>query len=1332
MLITIYDKTGNPKGQLSPDDSSTQVKEIQGDSVLTLSFTLYDHIILDVDDYIDFEGERYWLTENYQPKQNSRKEWVYDVKMYGVESMLKRLLVIKTVDGEEVPEFTLTAPPREHVAMIVTCMNNGLGNITDWKVGQVTGTENIVVDYYGKYCDEALKEIAEKVGAEAWVEGTTVNICRCEHGEPIPMGYDKGLLSIDPGTADNVKFYTRLYPVGSSRNIDQEKYGHARLQLPGGARYVEINADKYGRVDHYEADAFADIYPRRTGTVTSVRSEEKIGEDGNPFTIYYFMDDDLPFDPNEYEIGGLVKRVSFQEGSELAGLGEEENGTYYFEVNFDSKTKEFEIITIWPYGDEMQLPGAKLVPKVGDRYILWNLRMPDEYYALAEKEFLSSVEKYNQEHWLDIAVYKAPTDHVWIEDNDIVLRIGQRVRLESREYFLGTGYRDSRITRITRKVNLPSQMDIEISDALSKSSQQKISDGVREVREYAKSIGESISLPDIIRTGDRTRWTDNNLLSARRSEEEFVSKKKADRTPHPLAVGGMFEAEAGLHAGNFVAGFSGAGVDEQGNAEVESIVVRSYMKVFELIYNRLNALEGNTSFADSGTIEAIISRDGDTCTALMRKRWEGDFTAFQEGDIVYGYVNDLRKENGGTNLDYYKAWAYVTAVDREANTLTLARYADADVPAGKNFDTRANMLISRWGNITDKSRQSSFYISCEDGNLVELMGVDSPILREGNYGTILGRLPDGFAAQLGIDGLINPDQPYLYARGIVVQDLIRVNYQGLRIRTPQWRGEWNAATAASDTDYYRITDDTEDWVTLDGSLYRYISGEQSALRPDEDPQHWVALTGRLSAMWEIVPSVNTIHIAADGYSTDLVECTIRCNSMAGVEDITTPERLDTFGLELVFSLDGISYNEFWVRDGAEIEGTGLLVGGNNVPWIEVLDNIMLDLREKATGKTLHRKYIPVTRDGTDGGDGTPGKDGGYTEFRYRAIRGYDLAASDYPADGDREPAGWSKTHGGVKYGEESLWQTSAVINGDGTMLTGQWSTPVMLTGRPGAAGVGKRGPVVYPAGIFNADTIYTADESKRPVVQDGELNGVAQYYALRIGKSPYYAGDAPAGRKSPAEDWNTGGDTYWEKFDGFSLLFADILMADFAKLNAAVFWNNLMISQHGTDVFGNQVTDPGAYRDITTGDFIPNLAIDFLNGRIEAQGGSIKGSLEVDHLCVKTQPAASDLMDGVVAYDCSRIGLPEVPEGKSREFRIFNPSRTRTAADLEIECSTDRVGVILAGQQDRRTGAFVITGAGANSNYSHMLLGIGYSNRTDWHITRSKIDPFGDDELIHN
>lgn len=571
MLITIYDKDGNPKVELSPNDSSTQATEIQGDNVLTLSFTYYKHIDLDVDDYADFEEERYWLTEKYRPKQKSTKEWSYDIKLYGVESMIKRLLVIKTVDNEEEPVFTLTAPPREHVAMIVRCMNDGMGNITDWKVGQVNGTENIVIDYFGKYCDEALKEIAEKVGAEWWVEGQTVNICKCEHGEPVELGYNKGLLSIDPGTANNVKFYTRLYPVGSSRNIDPEKYGFTRLQLPGGQKYVEINADKYGRVDHFEQSAFEDIYPRRIGVISSVRSEVKTGEDGNPFTIYYFTDNSLPFDPNAYMIGGRVIRVSFQEGSELAGLGEEEDGTYFFEVNFNSTTREFEIITIWPYDNDIQLPGDKLVPKAGDKYILWNLRMPDEYYALAEEEFLTAVNKYNADHNLDISVYKAPTDHVWIENNNVELSIGRRVRLVSEEYFPGFGFRDSRITKITRKVNLPSSMDIEISDALSRTTQEKMVDSITDVRSFAQSIGNSLSLPDIIRTWDKTLPTDNNLFSARRCRREFLNKNIQDRAKKKIIF------DEGIDVGDSLPGVRGGLINGDGESELRSLLIRIFL-----------------------------------------------------------------------------------------------------------------------------------------------------------------------------------------------------------------------------------------------------------------------------------------------------------------------------------------------------------------------------------------------------------------------------------------------------------------------------------------------------------------------------------------------------------------------------------------------------------------------------------------------------------------------------------------------------------------------------------------------------------------------------------
>ena len=567
MIITIYDKSGKARAEISADESSTQQKGVQSDNVLTLSFTHYEHLPLDVNDYVDFEGERYWLTERYAPAQKSEGEWTYDVKLYGIESMIKRFLVLETTDNNAEPVFTLTATAREHVAMVVKCINNGMGHTTDWKVGRVDGSGLIVIDYEGKYCDEALKEIAEKVGggAEWWVEGQTVNICRCEHGEEIELGYGRGLTSLERDTGNSNKFYTRLFAIGSSRNIDAEKYGHSRLMLPGGRQYVEVHTDEYGVYDHYEKDAFSGIYPRRTGEVSLVRKETKKGDDGKPFDIYYFKDETLSFDPNEYEIGGEKKRVSFEDG-DLAGLGESDD--HYFEVNFDSKTREFEIITIWPYADNTQVPGGKLVPKVGDHYILWNVRMPDEYYRKAEEELLAAVEKYNAEHWQDISVYKAPTDHVWIEKNNAVLNVGRRVRLVSKKYFADKGYRQSRITKITRKVNLPSQMDLEISDALQTGALEKVNDSIGELKNYTKSRIDGMELPDVIRSWEKTQPTDNNLFSARRSMQEFLSRKTDDTAQ------GLIRFLQGLKLGDGEKGIDTDGNAKLGNVQMMDAVLR--------------------------------------------------------------------------------------------------------------------------------------------------------------------------------------------------------------------------------------------------------------------------------------------------------------------------------------------------------------------------------------------------------------------------------------------------------------------------------------------------------------------------------------------------------------------------------------------------------------------------------------------------------------------------------------------------------------------------------------------------------------------------------------
>lgn len=727
-MITIYGSDGIAKAQIATDDNSTQVKEIQGDNILTLSFTLYEHIALEVNDYTEFQGERYWLMEQYKPEQLSTVEWKYDVKLYGIESLLKRFLVLNDTDGDDEPVFTLTAPPREHVALIVKSINNGMNNTTDWKVGTVEGTENIVIDYEGKYCDEALKEVAEKAGnrAEWWCEGQTVNVCRCEHGEEVTLAYGKGLTSLECDMADNVKFYTRLYPIGSSRNIDPERYGHSRLQLPNGEKHIDVNVEKYGIWHHYEADAFADIYPKRIGTVTGVRSEQVTGEDGNPYKIYYFRDDSMGFDPNDYEIGEKVKRVSFQEGSELAGLGDEENGTYYFEVNFNSDTREFEIITIWPYDDDTQLPNDILIPKVGDKYILWNIRMPDEYYPLAEQEFKQAVDKYNEEHAIDVSCYKSPTDHVYIEEHGIDLYIGRRVRLESTKYFPETGFRNSRITKVTRKVNLPSQMDIEISDATSTGTMEAISDSITDAKNYVKTA-TSGSFPDLIRSWDNTYPTDNNVFSARRTLKEALSRLREDTAQEKLRF------LKGADFGKYETGESGATVDGDGNAEwltavirellrslkfvdgmtgegwqlwvdaltglsnltIDKVTIRQTLVALELLIQKVRSIGGQfVVSAASGKIKTV-AKDGDNYKITFE----------QDNEFV---ANDLMRcaEFTGASLRGY--WVEVSASDGNGITVPVSEFGGVEPKEGDEC-----VLM---GNTQNRLRQNLISIAAtEDG-----------------------------------------------------------------------------------------------------------------------------------------------------------------------------------------------------------------------------------------------------------------------------------------------------------------------------------------------------------------------------------------------------------------------------------------------------------------------------------------------------------------------------------------------------------------------------------------------------------------------------------------
>lgn len=716
MELKIYDKRNRLRTTLVPDSSSTHHEEVGGDDYLSVSLDSQECVTLELNDWTVWEGRKFWCVETYTPKQTGRRKWTYSVKLYGAASLIKQALMLNTEDS---PVFSYTATAREHVALVVKNLNRWMGGITDWKVGKVEATGNIVVDYSeGLYGNDALKKIADEAGTEWWIEGMTVNVCRCERGDEVTLGYGNGLLSIERDSADNVKFFTRLFPIGSSRNIDAEKYGSSRLLLPSRATYVERNTE-LGIVEHFEQTAFQEIYPRRTGKVSSVRKETKKGDDGKPFDIYYFTDGEMNFDPNEYEIGGLVKRVTFQTG-QLAGLGNDEDGEHYFEVNYNSERREFELITIWPYDDDTQVPGGVLEPKAEDTYILWNVRMPDEYYPIAEEEYATAVEKYMDEHCLDRSVYKCLTDYVALKKRGVVPCMGQRVRLESDRFF-ASGYRESRITVVDQKLERPTEADIEISDVLSQTTQSRMADEIENVRSEVKA--NTVELPDVIRSWDTTLPTDNNLFSARRSEQEFLSRKRNDRTKGRITFeqGVVFgEEENGFVDGKGNAelltavvkellssgDYSGGGLTDRGwklgmdedrlsHLIVDKLTVRQVMNVFELLINKVRSVGGQICVsAANGKIKAVEE--------------QGDYylISFEQENMFVRH--DLVRCQTFTGTDLRSYWVEVADVTEAGIVVAKEEFEDVEPKAGDEC-----VLM---GNTAVENRQNLVLISAtEDG-----------------------------------------------------------------------------------------------------------------------------------------------------------------------------------------------------------------------------------------------------------------------------------------------------------------------------------------------------------------------------------------------------------------------------------------------------------------------------------------------------------------------------------------------------------------------------------------------------------------------------------------
>lgn len=301
-------------------------------------------------------------------------------------------------------------------------------------------------------------------------------------------------------------------------------------------------------------------------------------------------------------------------------------------------------------------------------------------------------------------------------------------------------------------------------------------------------------ISDVARQGDEGDFLQSDesvpttkLLMGKYLDElrkRLLSKDREDQTEFLLKFGEFIDS--------MIAG-KGAGIFPDGRGQFEKLEVRSSLIVKELIYNRWFAQEGNVTYSEAGTIERIELLEDGTYDLYLRRRWDNDITAFKEQDVSYGSVNNLNSTG-----EYYDSWFRVLSVMQAENKINVVLYTDEEVPGGKNYPPAVGMVITRRGNAVDEERQGFWYISSYEGCICMLDGVTKPVLEESNYSIIIGKLK---RLELFDNLPINYRQSYVYCRGIAIQDLMRIDYQGVVVVQLNDRGFWSLEVAQSDNPY---------------------------------------------------------------------------------------------------------------------------------------------------------------------------------------------------------------------------------------------------------------------------------------------------------------------------------------------------------------------------------------------------------------------------------------------------------------------------------------------------------------------------------------------------
>lgn len=614
-------------------------------------------------------------------------------------------------------------------------------------------------------------------------------------------------------------------------------------------QYFYIKLHKFN--GEFGFDLFNHVLAKESAKINLIKSN---GCPACSFVIYKqpSADNSKCYNCVSVDENGNLKRVRTDKNDYIFANASD---AYEDKLNQDSTQKELWIAVqkdTSTLGIVMPNASAGFKPKKGDLFVITGIKPPKVLVTAAEKRLDDALIKHMSENNTDQFNYSVKFSRIFLQENpDFASKLNENAKLSIQIQ----GDSDSDGNLISHEVFVSNysvkvdndelaEVEIELVNSLevTKSDVKQIIDAVKgeAVKSLSSMVGGSST------NNFNASITDKMYLSKLKDDiaSGTITFQKVQKFVQGLTAEDLSQFKKGATFGEFIQGMlfgTGGRIDELGNAEFESITSRSSIIAKELIVNRQTAMESNFVFTESGMVETVTeipAAEGGNVTydLKLQKRWDNDFTAFKENDVILASINTLT-ENG----KYYDMWLRVLSVNTVTNTITVVCYPDDECPSKKNYPPCELARLIRWGNAVDEDRQSCWYISSSEGLLVWLDHVTKPIIDKTNYSLAMGKLPDALSFLFQDFPTANKRDGAFYAKWMMAASFQQIDYQGNPIYTTRDRGVWSLSVAQGDNPY-RNGDRTIDTVYYLGCKWQCLE-DKTTKPPTYSSTAWAFVEG---------------------------------------------------------------------------------------------------------------------------------------------------------------------------------------------------------------------------------------------------------------------------------------------------------------------------------------------------------------------------------------------------------------------------------------------------------------------------------------------------------